>query len=41
MGGALNEAYVFNDRGQRAHPTSLDLSMLDTVRGEVANPGHP
>jgi CO/xanthine dehydrogenase Mo-binding subunit len=24
MGGTLNEAYVFNDRGQRAHPTCLD-----------------
>jgi CO/xanthine dehydrogenase Mo-binding subunit len=49
IGWALNEEYVFNDRGEMLNssfldyrmPTSLDLPMIDTVIVEVPNPGHP
>ena len=49
VGWALNEEYVFNDRGEMSNPTfldyrmptSLDLPMIDTVIVEVDNPGHP
>jgi len=49
IGWALNEGYVYNDRGMMANasfldyrmPTSLDLPMIDAVLVEVANPGHP
>ncbi len=49
IGWALNEEYVFSDKGQMLNssfldyrmPTSLDLPMIDTVIVEVANPGHP
>ncbi len=49
VGWALNEEYVFNDKGEMANPTfldyrmptSLDLPMIDTVIVEVDNPGHP
>ncbi len=49
IGWALNEEYVYNDRGEMTNssfldyrmPTSLDLPMIDTVVVEVGNPGHP
>ena len=49
IGWALNEEYVYNDKGAMTNasyldyrmPTSLDLPMIDTVLVEVANPGHP
>jgi CO/xanthine dehydrogenase Mo-binding subunit len=49
IGWALNEEYVFDDKGEMQNPTfldyrmpiSLDLPMIDTVIVEVANPGHP
>src|SRR5262249_38511876 len=49
IGWALNEEYVYNDKGELTNasfldyrmPTSLDLPMIDTVLVEVANPGHP
>jgi len=49
IGWALNEEYVFDDKGGMQNPTfldyrmpiSLDLPMIDTVIVEVANPGHP
>ena len=49
IGWALNEEYVYNDRGEMTNasfldyrmPTCLDLPMIDTVMVEVANPGHP
>jgi xanthine dehydrogenase molybdenum-binding subunit len=49
IGWALNEEYVFNDKGEMLNPsfldyrmpTSLDLPMIDTVIVEVENPGHP
>ncbi len=49
IGWALNEEYVYNDRGEMTNssfldyrmPTSLDLPMIDTVMVEVPNPGHP
>ena len=49
IGWALNEEYVFNEKGEMVNPTfldyrmptSLDLPMIDTVIVEVANPGHP
>jgi len=49
IGWALNEEYVYNDKGEMTNasfldyrmPTSLDLPMIDTVMVEVANPGHP
>jgi CO/xanthine dehydrogenase Mo-binding subunit len=49
IGWALNEEYVYNDKGVMTNasfldyrmPTSLDLPMIDTVMIEVPNPGHP
>ena len=49
IGWALNEEYVYNDRGEMTNssfldyrmPTSLDLPMIETVLVEVPNPGHP
>jgi len=49
IGWALNEEYVYNDKGVMTNasfldyrmPTSLDLPMIDAVLVEVANPGHP
>ena len=49
IGWALNEEYVYNDKGEMTNasfldyrlPTSLDLPMIDTVLVEVPNPGHP
>jgi len=49
IGWALNEEYIFDDKGgmQNASlldyrmPTSLDLPMIDTVIVEVTNPDHP
>ncbi|MFN3331176.1 MAG: xanthine dehydrogenase family protein molybdopterin-binding subunit [Caldilinea sp.] len=49
VGWALNEEYVYNDKGRLVNaslldyrmPTALDLPMIDTVLVEVFNPGHP
>jgi CO/xanthine dehydrogenase Mo-binding subunit len=49
IGWALNEEYVYNERGEMTNasfldyrlPTALDLPMIDTVIVEVPNPGHP
>src|SRR5207237_2453988 len=49
IGWALNEEYVYNDKGEMTNasfldyrmPTCLDLPMIDTVLVEVPNPGHP
>ncbi|MBM3947389.1 MAG: xanthine dehydrogenase family protein molybdopterin-binding subunit, partial [SAR202 cluster bacterium] len=49
IGWALNEEYVFDDKGGMVNtslldyrmPTSLDLPMIDAVLVEVPNPGHP
>src|SRR5437763_2762798 len=49
IGWALNEEYVYNDKGAMTNasyldyrmPTSLDLPMIDAVIIEVPNPGHP
>jgi xanthine dehydrogenase molybdenum-binding subunit len=49
IGWALNEEYIYNDKGVMTNasfldyrmPTSLDLPMIDTVIVEVPNPGHP
>ena len=49
IGWALNEEYVYNDKGEMTNasfldyrmPTALDLPMIDTVIVEVPNPGHP
>lgn len=49
IGWALNEEYVYNDKGEMTNasyldyrmPTCLDLPMIDTVIVEVPNPGHP
>lgn len=49
IGWALNEEYVYDDRGRLLNaslldyrmPTALDLPMIDTVLIEVPNPGHP
>jgi CO/xanthine dehydrogenase Mo-binding subunit len=49
IGWALNEEYVYNDKGVMTNasfldyrmPTSLDLPMIDPVIVEVPNPGHP
>ncbi|MCI0461076.1 MAG: xanthine dehydrogenase family protein molybdopterin-binding subunit [Gemmataceae bacterium] len=49
IGWALNEEYVYNERGEMSNasfldyrmPTSLDLPMIDAVIVEVPNPGHP
>ena len=49
IGWALNEEYVYDDKGRLQNagfldyrmPVASDLPMLDTVIVEVANPGHP
>lgn len=49
IGWALNEEYVYNEKGVMTNasfldyrlPTSLDLPMIDAVMVEVPNPGHP
>jgi CO/xanthine dehydrogenase Mo-binding subunit len=49
IGWALNEEYVYNDKGEMTNasfldyrmPTCLDLPMIDAVIVEVPNPGHP
>ncbi|MFN3979646.1 MAG: xanthine dehydrogenase family protein molybdopterin-binding subunit [Caldilinea sp.] len=49
VGWALNEEYVYDDKGRLVNaslldyrmPTALDLPMIDTVLVEVFNPGHP
>ena len=49
VGWALNEEYIYDNRGRLLNaslldyrmPTALDLPMIDTVLVEVANPGHP
>jgi CO/xanthine dehydrogenase Mo-binding subunit len=49
IGWALNEEYLYNDKGVMTNasyldyrmPTCLDLPMIDTVIVEVPNPGHP
>ena len=49
VGWALNEEYIYNDKGQLENPGFLDyrmpvasdLPMIDTVVVEVPNPGHP
>jgi CO/xanthine dehydrogenase Mo-binding subunit len=49
IGWALNEEYIYNDKGvlQNAGfldyrlPVASDLPMIDTVIVEVPNPGHP
>jgi xanthine dehydrogenase molybdenum-binding subunit len=49
LGWALNEEYVYDDKGNLRNasfldyrmPTCLDLPMIDPVIVEVANPGHP
>ena len=49
IGWALNEEYIYNDKGEMTNasfldyriPTSLDVPMIDTVIVEVPNPGHP
>ena len=48
-GWALNEEYVFDEKGEMRNasfldyrmPTCLDLPMIETVIVEVPNPGHP
>ncbi|MDX1394195.1 MAG: xanthine dehydrogenase family protein molybdopterin-binding subunit [Gemmatimonadota bacterium] len=49
IGWALNEEYVFDERGHMENPTmldyrmptALDVPMIDTVIVEVPNPMHP
>ena len=49
IGWALNETYVYNDKGQLENsgfldyrvPVASDLPMIDAVIVEVANPNHP
>jgi CO/xanthine dehydrogenase Mo-binding subunit len=49
IGWALNEEYVYDERGAMTNasfldyrmPTALDLPMIDAVLIEVPNPGHP
>ena len=49
IGWALNEEYVYNDKGAMANasfldyrmPTALDLPMIDAVIVEVPDPKHP
>ncbi|WP_238368848.1 xanthine dehydrogenase family protein molybdopterin-binding subunit, partial [Mesobacterium pallidum] len=49
IGWALNEEYVYDDKGRLANPVFLDyripvasdLPPIDTVIVEVPNPGHP
>ncbi len=49
IGWALNEEYVFNERGEMLNasfldyrmPTALDVPMIETMIVEVPNPEHP
>jgi CO/xanthine dehydrogenase Mo-binding subunit len=49
IGWALNEEYVFSERGEMLNasfldyrmPTSLDVPMIETIIVEVPNPDHP
>ena len=49
IGWALNEEYVYNEKGELLNgslldyrmPTACDLPMIDTIIVEVPNPGHP
>jgi xanthine dehydrogenase molybdenum-binding subunit len=49
IGWALNEEYVYDEKGQLRNaslldyrmPTALDLPMIETIIVEVPNPGHP
>jgi CO/xanthine dehydrogenase Mo-binding subunit len=49
IGWALNEEYIYSDKGVMTNasfldyrmPTCLDLPMIDAVIVEVPNPGHP
>ena len=49
IGWALNEEYIYNEKGEMTNasfldyriPTCLDLPMIDAVIVEVPNPGHP
>lgn len=49
IGWALNEEYIYNDRGEMTNasfldyrmPTTLDLPMIDTILVEVPNVAHP
>ncbi len=49
IGWALNEEYIFDDRGRMQNanyldyrmPTALDVPMIETVIVEVPNPAHP
>ena len=49
IGWALNEEYIYDDKGRLQNPIFLDyrvpvcsdLPMIDTVIVEVPNPGHP
>ena len=49
IGWALNEEYIYDDKGRLENPSFLDyripvasdLPMIDTVIVEVANPNHP
>jgi xanthine dehydrogenase molybdenum-binding subunit len=49
IGWALNEEYVYNDKGVMTNasfldyrmPTALDLPMIEAVLVEIPNPGHP
>jgi CO/xanthine dehydrogenase Mo-binding subunit len=49
IGWALNEEYVYNDKGAMTNasfldyrmPTALDLPMIEPVLVEIPNPGHP
>ena len=49
LGWALNEEYVYDEKGTLRNasfldyrmPTCLDLPMIEPVIVEVANPGHP
>jgi xanthine dehydrogenase molybdenum-binding subunit len=49
LGWALNEEYIYDDKGNLRNfglldyrmPTCLDLPMIETAIVEVANPGHP
>jgi CO/xanthine dehydrogenase Mo-binding subunit len=49
IGWAINEEYIYNDKGLMENagfldyrvPVASDLPMIDTVIVEVPNPGHP
>ncbi len=49
VGWALNEEYLYDEKGRLLNaslldyrmPVTLDLPMIDTILVEVANPGHP